>query len=182
MNSYQGHFLVAAPHEHDPNFVEAVVLVIDHTERGAFGVIVNGGSEERVCCKQLDLKKRVFERIRLLFGGPVTGPLMAVHTKALFGERQFLPGVFFSSKQSNVSALIWRREQPCKLLIGYAGWGPGQLEYEADQGIWRIVPATREQIFSDDSRLWKQLSSQAYKMQLRRVFNIKHIPADPLLN
>ena len=41
MKSLQGHFLVAAPHQLDPNFVEAVILVVEHADRGAFGVIVN---------------------------------------------------------------------------------------------------------------------------------------------
>ena len=41
MNSLQGTFLVAAPHRLDPNFVKATVLVVAHTTRGAFGVIVN---------------------------------------------------------------------------------------------------------------------------------------------
>ena len=74
---------------------------------------------------------------------------MAVHMNASLGERQFLPGVFFSAREKNVLRLMRRMEQPCKVFMGYAGWGPGQLEYELEQGIWRVVPATPEQIFSD---------------------------------
>jgi putative transcriptional regulator len=107
---------------------------------------------------------------------------MAVHTNASLGERQFLPGVFFSGKEKNVLALMWQAEQPCKILMGYAGWGPGQLNYEVEQGVWRVVPATPEQIFSENSDLWERLSRQASRMQLRLMFNIKHIPANPLLN
>ena len=182
MNSFQGHYLVAAPHQLDPNFVKAAILVVEHTDRGAFGVIVNGASEESRRLPQRNSRRFSAEKVRFFCGGPVTGPLMAVHTRASLGERQFLPGVFFSGKEKNVLALMWQAEQPCKIFVGYAGWGPGQLDYEVEQGVWRVVPATPEQIFSEDSDLWEQLSRQASRLQLRSMFNLRHIPADPLLN
>ena len=183
MNSLRGHFLVAAPHQLDPNFVKAVILVVGHTERGAFGVIVNGSGREidppppQTRSMALSAQPR-----RPAFGGPVTGPLMAVHTKPSLGERQVLPGVFFSAKEKNVSALIGRAAQPCKLFAGYAGWGPEQLDYEVEQGVWRVVPATPAQVFSESRDLWEQLSRQASRLQLRLMFHIKHLPASPLLN
>jgi len=182
MNSFQGHFLVAAPHQLDPNFVKATILVVEHTNRGSFGVIVNGAGKESSRLQQRNGSWCSPERLRLFFGGPVTGPLMAVHTMASLGERQFLPGVFFSGQERNVLTLMRQPQQPCKIFFGYAGWVPGQLDYEVEQGIWRVVPATPEQIFSEDDDLWEQLSRQASRLQLRIMFNIKHIPADPLLN
>jgi putative transcriptional regulator len=107
---------------------------------------------------------------------------MAVHTKASLGEWQFLPGVFFSGKEKNVLTLMRRAEQPCKIFFGYAGWGPGQLDDAVEQGVWRVVLATPEQIFSKDNDLWEQLARQASRRQMRIMFNIKHIPVDPLLN
>jgi putative transcriptional regulator len=182
MQSFQGHFLVAAPHQLDPNFVEATILVVEHTNRGAFGVIVNSAGEESSRLQQRNGRWCSPEKLRFFFGGPVTGPLMAVHTKAFLGERQVLPGVFFSGQEKNVLALMRQAKQPYKIFFGYAGWGPGQLDSEVAQGIWRVVPATSEQIFSEDSDLWERLSRQASRLQLRMMFNIKHIPADPLLN
>jgi putative transcriptional regulator len=182
MNSYQGHFLVAAPHQLDPNFIKVAILVIGHTDRGAFGVIVNGASKECGLFQQRNCRWRWAQKLRFTFGGPVTGPLMAVHANASLGEREFLPGVFFSAKEKNVFALMWQAEQPCKIFLGYAGWGPGQLDYEVQQGIWRVVPAALEQIFSEDHDLWEQLSRQASRLQLRSMFHVRHIPADPLLN
>jgi putative transcriptional regulator len=183
MNSLRGHFLVAAPHQLDPNFVQTVILVVKHTGRGALGVIVNCPWEEGDYPVKKPNLGRIFPtEAHSCFGGPVTGPLMAVHTKQSLAEIQLLPGVFFSDKEENVLALMWQNDQPYKVFFGYAGWGPGQLEYEVEQGIWRVVPATPEQLFSDSSNLWQQLSSQASRMQLRGMFNLKHIPADPLLN
>ena len=182
MNSLQGHFLVAAPHQLDPNFVQAIILVVEHTNRGTFGVIVNGTRKERSRLQQRNCGWCPPNKLGFFCGGPVTGPLMAVHTKASLGERQLLPGVFFSGKEKNVLTLMRQIAQPCKIFVGYAGWGPGQLDYEVEQGIWRVVPATPGPIFSEDSDLWERLSRQASRLQLRLMFNIKHIPADPLLN
>lgn len=182
MNSFQCYFLVAAPHQLDPNFVEAAILVVEHTNRGAFGVIVNGTAKESGLLPPRNRRWRSPDEPKFFCGGPVTGPLMAVHTKAPLGERQLLPGVFFSGQEKNVLALLRQAAQPCKIFVGYAGWGPGQLDYEVEQGIWRVVAATPEQIFSEDDDLWEQLSRQAARRQMRIMFNIKHIPADPLLN
>ena len=107
---------------------------------------------------------------------------MAVHTQASVAERQFLPGVFFSAKEKNVLPLMGQSRHACKVFTGYAGWGPGQLDYEVEQGVWRVVPATPEQIFSDGRDLWEQLSRQVSRLQLQTMFHIKHIPADPLQN
>ena len=123
MKSLQGHFLVAAPQQLDPNFVEAVVLVVEHAEHGAFGVIVSCPSNGLEGISQRrSTKPRWSEGPRLHFGGPVTGPLMAVHTDEVFGELEVLPGVFFAGREKNVLALMRSREQPCKVFAGYVGW------------------------------------------------------------
>jgi putative transcriptional regulator len=118
----------------------------------------------------------------MYLSGPVTGPLMAVHTDESFAEIEILPGVFFAGKVENVLPLMRQKKRPYKIFTGYAGWGPEQLEYEIRQGVWRVTPGTAEQIFSSTSDLWAELSRQVYAMQLHEWYNLKHIPADPLLN
>ena len=183
MKSLQGHFLVAAPHQLDPNFVEAVILVLEHVDRGAFGVIVNCPRDrhEKIS-QQRSTKPRWPEGPRLYFGGPVTGPLMAVHTDEFFAEIEVLPGVFFAGREKNVLALMRSREQPCKVFTGYAGWGPGQLEHEVEYGIWRAIPATAAEIFSNGDNLWERLLRQTFDSLLEVMCNIKHIPSDASLN
>jgi putative transcriptional regulator len=183
MKSLQGHFLVAAPHQLDPNFVEAVILVVEHADRGAFGVIVNclGNPHERIS-RQRSAKPRWPEGPRLHFGGPVTGPLMAVHTDAGCAEIEVLPGVFFAGSEKNVLALMRSREQSCKVFTGYAGWGPGQIEQQVEYGIWRAIPATAAKIFANNDNLWEGLLRQACGSLLQVMCNIKHVPSDPSLN
>ncbi len=181
--SFQGHFLVAAEHQLDPNFVEAVVLVVEHAERGAFGVIVNRPRDRQAAVsRQRGVKRRRPKREEMFFGGPVSGPLMAVHMDQSFAEIQVVPGVFFAGKEKQVRALMRSREQPCKVFTGYTGWATGQLEQEVHDGIWRAVPATAEKIFSSDDDLWEGLLRQAFDALLQSMCNIKHLPSDASLN
>ena len=169
MNAFQGHFLVAAPHQLDPNFAGMVILVVEHTEEGAFGVIVNCLKRPHDRLPQQRGTRRFSTGARLYCGGPVTGPLMAVHTNAALGEWQLLPGVFFSGREKHVLALMRQAAQPLKIFAGYAGWGAGELDFEVEQGIWRVAPATAEQVFSDDDDLWEPVKELAAALQFKFV-------------
>jgi putative transcriptional regulator len=112
----------------------------------------------------------------------VTGPLTAVHTDESFAGIEVLPGMFFAGRKKNVCALMRSKEQPCKVFTGYAGWGPGQLEYEVEYGIWRATAATAAEIFANGDSLWERLLRQASEALLQVMCNVKHIPSDLSLN
>ncbi len=183
MNSLHGHILLAAPHQLDPNFMETVVLVVAHSQRGAMGVILNrprpsGGRP----CWQRNFQPRDRAKPHLYFGGPVAGPLMAVHTDSSQADAPILPGLFFAGRKKRVLALLRGRKCPCKFFSGYVGWGPGQLEYEIEIGVWRALPGTFQAVFSRNDDLWRDLSAQASRLQAQALFHLKYIPADPRLN
>jgi putative transcriptional regulator len=184
MHFFQGYFLVAAPSQLDPNFVGAVILVCGHNKRGAFGVILNEAQMEngRRRSRSRGNKKSSAGTAKLVSGGPVTGPLMAIHTCSFLGEWKLLPGVFFSRTEKNVLRLFGRRDLSCRIFAGYAGWGPGQLDYEVKHGVWRVVPASLRQIFSPHENLWEQLNLQASRMQFLSMIDVPFVPGDPLLN
>jgi len=183
MKSLQGHFLVAAPRQLDPNFVEAVILVVTHDNCGAMGVIVSCPRDRHEgISQQRSTKRRWLEEPRLYFGGPVTGPLMAVHADRAFAGIKILSGVFFEREEERVFTLMRSTEQAYKAFTGHAGWGPRQLEYEVDYGIWRAIPATAEGVFSNGDNLWARLVRQVSDSLLQVMCNVKHIPRDPSLN
>jgi putative transcriptional regulator len=186
MKCLQGHFLVARGGQLDPNFVQTVILIVDHSDQGGLGLVVN---------RLGDLRSRVFVgstgkagrrrrplATRLYLGGPVSGPLMAVHTSDWLGEYEVLPGVFFSAKERNVRALVRRADRPYKIFVGYAGWSAGQLDREVEQGVWRIVAATPQQIFSESEDLWCRLSRQAFPVQLHELFDPFDLSINPAFN
>jgi putative transcriptional regulator len=183
MNSLQGHFLAASPHQLDPDFIEAVVLVVEHDDLGAMGVIVNCPRDRHEgISPQRSAQRRWPEEPRLYFGGPMTGPLMAVHADEACAGIEILPGVFLEEEEERVFTLMRSTERPYKAFTGYTGWEPRQLEHEIECGIWRAIPATAAEIFSNGDNLWERLLREALDSLLQVLFNVKHIPSDASVN
>ncbi len=183
MDSLRGDFLVAAPYELDPNFIETVILVLEHSDKGGFGVILNRPAERKPSFSWESRNRPLLPgRPELYSGGPVTGPYLAVHTLESYAEREILPGVYFSGQEKNVLAITQREAQPCKIFVGYSGWAAGQLEYEIEKRVWRVVPGTADVVFTGHAELWRELSRQFCERQLRAMLHVKHFPTNPLLN
>jgi len=183
MHFFQGNLLVAAPHQLDPNFVQGVILVVKHSDQGAFGLIVNRPRKRSDdVLRQSKAGRHSHEKANLYFGGPVTGPLMAVHRDRILGEIEILPGLFFSGGEENVLAVMRRKRQPCRIFAGYTGWGPKQLEYEIELGVWRTVDATAERVLFPNPDLWYELHREAVETMYREILHVRYVPRSPILN
>ena len=148
MQNLKGHLLVASPHLADPNFVKTVVLLIHHSEEGAFGVVLNRPADNTI--------KELWEQVgetpcesdrRVNVGGPVAGPLMAVHTDKQLGEMEILPGLYFAAQRDHLEELLRSTDRLFRIFVGHSGWGGGQLESELKEGAWLTTPATVDQVF-----------------------------------
>jgi len=181
MKCLQGQLLVATHRQLDPNFARTVILVIEHDVRGAFGVIVNRPTRIGVLQSRVN-EHRCQVDLQLNLGGPVTGPLMVLHTNRFLAEIEVSPGLFFSAKDGNVAGLLRQRSRCHRAFVGYTGWGSGQLEDELEKGMWITVPATDKYVFCEGENLWGELSKQISESVLRILFHMRHIPQDPLLN
>jgi putative transcriptional regulator len=183
MDSLEGQLLIASPHLADPNFLHTVVLMIQHNDQGALGVVVNRPTSKT--CKEL--WKDVGEapcasRQPIFLGGPVAGPIMAVHTHEELAEMEVFDGVFFAAKKANLDRLVLLDREQYKVFVGHAGWGPGQLENELEQGAWFTLPATADFVFYDGGDLWAEVSKHVGQSLLQDVLHLKHIPPDPTVN
>jgi putative transcriptional regulator len=181
--SLRGHFLVASPHLMDPNFARTVVLLIQHDQDGAMGVVLNRSIEKTI----QQLWEEVHEghcdnQQRLNLGGPVSGPLVAVHTDASLGELEVLSGLFFSADRQHLERLVEQERVRLKLFVGHSGWGSGQLESELDQGAWLTVPASLDEVFQDEQELWRSVTRKIGKEMLVSMLHIKDVPDDPTVN
>jgi putative transcriptional regulator len=183
MESLQGHLLVASPHLADPNFVRTVVLLIHHSKEGAFGVVLNRPADSTIgqLWEQVTHEPCESER-RVNVGGPVAGPLMAIHTEQQLAELEILPGLYFAAQREHLEALVGQNRGPFRLFIGHSGWGGGQLENELEQGAWFTTPATVDAVFGQDADLWKQIAQHIGQSMLVETLKIKHVPADPSMN
>jgi putative transcriptional regulator len=183
MESLEGRLLVASPQLLDPNFVRTVLLMIQHDQDGAFGLVLNR-----------PLGKKVQELWRevgsspcgctqpVYFGGPVPGPLMSLHGRSDLAEVQVLPGLFFAAKKQHLDALVVDDAPECRVFVGHSGWGPGQLENEIEEGAWRSADATAEIVFSPQDDVWAQVLRHLGHEMLQSMLNLKDIPPDPTVN
>src|SRR5262249_10976329 len=131
MKSLKGHLLIATPHLLAPFFTKSVILMLEHNEEGAMGVILNHPTDTTVT----DIAETVLGEggggdKPLGLGGPVPGPLMVIHGEEELSDQEVLPGVYSTIESSKIQALIRQRNEPTLILANYSGWGPGQLEGE----------------------------------------------------
>lgn len=182
MESLEGQLLLASPQLLDPNFVRTVVLLVEHNDMGALGLVINRPTGKTI----QELWKQVGEspcenQQPVHLGGPVSGPLMAIHTADGLAEMEIATGLFFAAKKQNLDELV-RRDERFKIFVGHSGWGPGQLEGEIEQGAWRAIPAKLDDVFDAPEDLWQRLMQRAVAGVLPEMLGIKHIPLDPSLN
>lgn len=183
MSSLKGHLLVAVPKLCDPNFFRTVSLVVEHTENGALGLVLNRLSPVTI--------QEVWEQVRksacsldarVHLGGPCEGYLTALHTNATLADSEVLPGLHFSQTPRRLERLVSRQEQPIRFFLGFAGWSSGQLESELGEGSWLTAPAGPEDVFRDHADFWVETFRRLAGPGVARLLNLPHVPADPSAN
>lgn len=154
--SLAGQLLIATPVVQDSCFARSVVYLCTHTDAGAMGVIVNYPVDNihlEDIFEQLDLKTEsaAGRGFPIHFGGPVESSRgFVVHSADYKAEGSLIikDGIAVTS---NVSVLedmaVGKGPARGMLVLGYAGWSPGQLESEIESGSWIIVPASSQLVF-----------------------------------
>ncbi len=180
MTSLKGKFLIASPKLADPNFARTVVLLVQHDDNGALGVIVNRPLDVTVqqACEQV-LGTGCEVGGVLHHGGPCEAMLMVVHTDKPSGEAEVFPGLYFTTTKEHVEELFENPVSEMKFFVGYAGWSPGQLESELETDSWLLTPASKDRLFSPPENLWNRLSTEA---NLSKWIDPNRIPEDPSVN
>jgi putative transcriptional regulator len=183
MDSLRGHFLVGSPYLSDPNFFRSVVLMIQHDEGGALGLVLTRPTDRSVAdvWEMVTGEASACERA-IYLGGPVAGPLMALHVHPEFAEADVVPGVYFSTQKDAIEQIVADEDQPWLLFSGYSGWGAGQLENELKVGGWLTVPAHAEDVFHEGDELWERLVSKIGQDILAPAIRASHVPPDPSCN
>ncbi len=182
MESLQGQLLVASKKLYDPNFFRSVVLLVQHSDAGALGLVLNRPLEMTIASAWEQVSEMPCEANGFLHqGGPCDGPLMVLHTDKSMPELPVIPQVFFTTDRDAIQQLVTQNHSQMKFFVGYAGWSPGQLETELEDGGWLMTPAAKLHIFGDVEDLWpvlmKEISEAIYQ-----GLNPKVIPEDPSTN
>jgi putative transcriptional regulator len=147
--------LVAMPQLADPNFSRAVVLMIEHSEQGSFGLVVNHPSPIRAAelLESLEMTWRGDESAVVWAGGPVspsTGwvlhePVEIAQPGA--GTTEITSTISLSTSPERLRAIASQPPRKIRLLLGYSSWGAGQLATEMARGAWLHTSADAGLVF-----------------------------------
>jgi len=160
-----GQLLVAMPNMQDPRFARTVICLCAHSPDGAMGLVLNKpmpGMSFDDLMKQLDVAPTPpARRIRLMQGGPVEGGRgFVLHTADWETEGSLrVSGEIALTASVDILKAIAGGGGPTEglLALGYAGWGPGQLEDEIQRNAWLSVPADKALLFEEaPERLWRE--------------------------
>ena len=179
MESLRGHLLVAAPTLVDPNFNRTVVLIAEHTEEGALGVVLNRPGESSVGEILPDLSTLMDEDDLVYEGGPVQPAGVMVLAEFDDPASAALPidgDLGFVALETDTCDIAARR---ARAFAGHSGWGPGQLESELAEEAWFIAPFEREDCFTESpEELWSEvLTRKGGEYAL-----VARMPLDPSVN
>lgn len=167
-----GALLIAGERLRDPNFARTVVLLIEHDGGGAFGVIIDRPigidlSQLTDLSREPEAARSLAHAVSVYRGGPVEPTRVTLLLRATTpppDALSVLDGVYVSLSRR---AFEWAAEASLhpgriRAYLGYAGWGPGQLDTEFENGDWHLIDATPDAIFSaNETELWKRLIQQA---------------------
>jgi putative transcriptional regulator len=152
--------LVASPFLLDPNFLHTVVLIIDHNENGAIGLVLNRPVDLAVAqvCNEGMLEYNGDPGCTAYYGGPVDRGRGMVLVRGEMPEPEdtvlnFTD--FVSTRRDLLVSLAKNPESKYRLFLGYSGWAAGQLEAELEQNAWIRVSLDPDLLFMDDpTKLW----------------------------
>lgn len=183
MKSLQGHLLIASPKLGDPNFFRTVVLLVRHSEQGAFGLVLNRPSNTALKETWGNVSDEPCNTDEVIHcGGPCPGPLMALHTNANLAETDVISQLFFTTDKSELETLAASTDCKVRFFAGYSGWSVSQLEAEIEEGAWFTTPATIDHVFCTDDTLWERLTKEVASTTRIAGIRIKHTPPDPQWN
>jgi len=160
--------LLSMPQLVDPNFARTVILLCEHSEEGAFGLVVNRPAET-TAAEAVQMEPGVDDPndLPLLMGGPVEpqrGWILTASPVEAVDSRPIGAGLYLSASPTVLREVLEAHPPPRRtaVLAGYAGWGPGQLDEELSQSAWLIMPVELDLIFEIPS-------AAAWEMAIRRL-------------
>jgi len=162
--SLAGQLLVATPDMGDPRFARTVILMVRHDQNGAFGIVINRPLGDAPLAELLhaigDKDASTSDTVRLYAGGPVQPEVCVVIHSADYHQPGTIDidGKIAATLTPEVLRDIASGHGPQKTLValGYAGWGPGQLEDELKRNAWYLASQDPALVFDDDrDKLWE---------------------------
>lgn len=177
-----GTFLLSVPQLQDPNFMHTVVLVVEHSPEGAYGLVVNRTLDMRVDSLFPDHPVLAESSFPVYSGGPVgRDTLQFVHglPQDIPGGVEITEGLFLGGEVDAMAAVVGSARATSadlRLFVGYSGWGSRQLEGELAIGSWVLAPPEPALVFDE------QVQDAAWRRAMRSLGSegegLSHLPPD----
>jgi putative transcriptional regulator len=179
MDSTRGQLLIAGPTLLDPNFQRTVVLIVEHSEEGALGLVLNRPSETMVGDAVDELDELISADEPLFIGGPVQQTALIVLAEFENAARAAVIAFDDVGVVGGEDHLDPPQTRRGRAFAGHAGWGPGQLDSELEHGAWILESARREDAFCEQpAALWQSVLER----KGGRYVLLARMPPDPSVN
>jgi putative transcriptional regulator len=178
----RGHLLLDSGQLRGSFFQRTVVLICQHDAQGAFGLVLNRATENKVGEMVVADLPDALKECTLFLGGPVQpSALSFLHTDSFIPEANVIANLSLGHSLDSLVEIgeSFSATRKIKLFAGYAGWSPGQLEDEMKRNAWLTHPASLELVFdTDPAKLWSMILQQkGWKYKL-----LAQMPDDPSSN
>jgi putative transcriptional regulator len=153
--------LLSMPQLQDPNFARTVILLCDYVPEGAFGLVLNRPTDQPASnMVRLEPPVEGDNGLPLCIGGPVEperGWILLAEEPDDLEYRTICDGVYLSTSPLLLRLVLAATPAPrARVLAGYAGWGPGQLDEELAQSSWLIGEVDLDLVFDvEPSMMWE---------------------------
>jgi len=148
-----GSFLLATPILHGSYFQDRVIFLVEHQNEGTYGLVINHSSRIPINEVFSGFKSKERTPFRFFYGGPVqeeSVQILECHRSVFDDSIEISPGVWFKTiaDDERIPILDLFAEPTTRIILGYSGWAPGQLEAEISRGCWEVVNPPPLDIFS----------------------------------
>jgi putative transcriptional regulator len=160
-----GQLLVATPEMKDPRFAEAVIYMVKHDADGAFGLVINrpmakGPFEDLLKGFGAEIEGAQGE-VLIHYGGPVSmqqGFVLHSDDIMIESSMKVVNGIAMTADVKMIEALAQGKgPRQSLVMLGYAGWAPGQLEMELKADSWFVIPGDKALVFGKDAdKKWRE--------------------------
>ena len=156
---HRGSLLVATPQLEDPNFRRSVILMIEHGQEGSLGVVLNRPSTDSLETLLPTWLTSEVSSPTVFVGGPVQpDALLALlpTSSAVSGSSKISEQISMLDLEADMN-LTEIDIDKVRFYFGYAGWSPGQLRLEIEEGAWWTFDSTPDELTCDPSECWQNV-------------------------
>ena len=188
-NPMLGRLLIASRQLHGTPFARSVVYIIQDNGEGTFGTVLNQPATTDHLSAWKEMGGVDVEKQQLIAGGPIGGPVIAIHQQRDVADMELPGGIYLSCDRESIEQLSHGDDEfsidpvdpestDFRIAMGVAGWKRGQLEREIEEGCWFVSDAHADQIFDSPWMMWEKSLRRYGEQTICELLNVDAIASD----